>query len=85
MASVYKRNNTGPYIISWFDAAGRRREKSSRTTDRRAAERIAAKLDADAALRRDGVVDATADRYAEADRAPLAEHLADWHKSMLVV
>ena len=36
--------------------------KSARTTDKASAERIAAKLDADAALRREGVVDPTHSR-----------------------
>ena len=75
MSSVYKWNNTGPYIVSWFDATGRRREKSSRTTDKRVAERIAAKLDADAALRRDGVVDARQDRLFVENRKPVVEHI----------
>jgi len=78
MASVYKRGGKGPYIVAWVDHSGRRREKSSRTTDKRAAERIAAQLEADAALRREGVVDARADRYAEAGRRPLTEHLDEY-------
>jgi hypothetical protein len=44
MASLFKRKGDRAWIISWFDGQGRRRERSSRTTDRRAAERIAAKF-----------------------------------------
>jgi len=33
---------------------------------------------ADAALRKDGVIDARTDRYAEAERRPLSAHLDDW-------
>ena len=84
MASVFKRKKKGNcYIIAWFDQAGRRREKSSRTTDRKTADRIAAKLESEVALRRDGVVDAKADRYATAARRPLAEHLADYRDALL--
>ena len=83
MASIFKRKGKGSWIIFWFDHEGRRREKSSRTTDKRAAERIAAKLEGDAALRRDGVVDPRADDFASAERRSLQEHLADFHAWLL--
>lgn len=78
MATVFKRKGKGAWIIQYFDASGRRRERSSRTTDRRAAERIAGKLEADVALRRDGVIDARQDRFAEEGRKPLAKHVEDY-------
>jgi len=78
MATIFKRGNKGPWIIQFFDAEGRRRERSTRTTDFRAAERIAAKLGADVALRRDGVVDARQDRFAQENRKPLANHVSDY-------
>ena len=78
MATIFKRNDKGPWIIQFFDAEGRRRERSTRTTDFRAAERIAAKLGADVALRRDGVVDARQDRFAQENRKPLASHVSDY-------
>ena len=74
--TLYRRNPAGPWIVRWFDHAGRRVQRSTRTTDKRAAERIAAKLTGDAALRREGVVDAMEDGFAQADRVPLAEHVA---------
>ena len=46
------------------------------------AERILAKRIADAALRKDGVVDARADRFTAAERRPLAAHLADWKAAL---
>ena len=76
--SLYQRKSGAPWIGRFFDATGRRRELSTRTTDRAAAERILRKWIADAALRRDGVVDARADVYATAERRPLADHLDDW-------
>jgi integrase len=78
MASVFRRKGAGPWLIQFFDQHGRRREKSSRTTDRRAAERIASKLEADVALRREGVVDPRQDRFAEENRKPLAQHIREY-------
>ena len=75
MATVFKRNGKGPWIIQYFDASGRRRERSARTTDYRSAERIAAKLQADVALERAGVADARQARFASENRRPLSEHL----------
>lgn len=76
--TLYRRCGRGPFIARWFDHSGRRREASTRCTDRAAAERILAKKVADAALRRDGVVDARDDGYAAAERKPLAAHVDDW-------
>jgi hypothetical protein len=76
MASVFKRKGVGSWLISYYDQAGRRKEKSSRTTDFRAAERIAQKIEADVALRRDGVVDARHERLTEENKKPLAQQRA---------
>jgi integrase len=81
MASVFKRKGRPHYLASWFDEIGRRRERSTKTTDRRAAERIARKWEADALLRAEGVVDPAADRLAQANRKPLAEHVAAFIES----
>jgi integrase len=78
MASVFRRKGTGPWLIEYFDQSGRRRQKSSRTTDRRAAERIAGKVEADVALRREGVVDARHERLADENRKPLAQHVQEY-------
>lgn len=78
MASIFKRSGSGAWIITWFDHTGRRREKSSRTTDKRAAERIASKLEADTALRREGVIDAKSERIAAAAQRPIKELLEDY-------
>ena len=75
MASVYKRSGGKYYYIEWQDETGRRKTKSSRTTDKRAAERIAKKLEADAALRREGVIDPTAERIANEVQRPITHHL----------
>ncbi len=81
--SLFKRDEQGPWIASWIDHRGKRRERSTKTTDKAAAERILNKIIADEALRKEGVVDASTDRYAASMRRPLAEHLADWERDLL--
>lgn len=73
--SLFKRSPRGPWYASWYDATGERLERSMKTTDRAAAERILRARLADVALRREGVVSADADRLADAARLPLAEHI----------
>ncbi len=75
---LFKRREGGPWIARWFDHTGRRREQTTSTTDRAAAERILAKRIAAAAERKHGVVDPRIDRYADAARKPLSEHLTDF-------
>ncbi len=76
--SIFKRGGRGCWIATYTDADGRRRERSTRTTDKGAAERILSKLVADAALRRDGVIDARQDRFIAESRKPLAQHIAEY-------
>jgi len=73
--TLFKRTKGGPWLASWYDHTGKRKERSTRTTDRRAAERILAKHVADTALRREGVIDARLDRFSVENRKPLAEHV----------
>ncbi len=47
-----KGTRGGTYYYSYFDHDGKKRTKSARTTDKATAERIVAKLEAGAALRR---------------------------------
>jgi len=76
--TLFKRHGRGAWVAQWYDYAGKRMFRSTGTTDRAAAERILAKYVADAALRREGVVDPRADSFAIAERRPLADHVADW-------
>ncbi len=81
MASVYKRGGKGKrgyWYAAWHDQDGKRHWKCTKTTDKSAAERIAAKFEADAALRRDGVIDSTAERFSLEGRRPIAEQIADY-------
>ena len=78
MATIFKRSGKGPYVIQYFDHTGQRGSIRPVPPDRHAAERIASKLEADVALRRDGVVDPTEDRFSARDRRPLADHVTDY-------
>jgi hypothetical protein len=81
--TLIRRGGRGLWIARWFDHDGQRKERSTGTTDRAAAERILAKYVNDSALRREGVIDARADRYAEADRRPLADHVDEWIAALI--
>ena len=74
--SLFRKTPTGPWIALWYDHSGKRKEHSTRTTDKAAAARILAKLVADTALRRDLVIDPRDDRFAIEGRKPLTEHAA---------
>jgi len=78
--TLYKRNPDGPWTAAWYDHAGKRRSRSTRTTDRRAAERILSKYVADTALRRDGIIDAHKDRFAAENHKPLPDHVQEYIK-----
>jgi len=80
--SLFKRQGEGSWIATWYDHEGKRRERSTRTTDKAAAERILAKLVADAALRRDGVIDAKTDQYAAAAKRTIATHAAAYVQNL---
>ena len=83
MASVYKRKDRGRrertcWYIGWTDHAGKRRTQSSHTTDRAAAIRIANQLEADAALRRDGVIDSAAEAVATESQRLIVDHVVEF-------
>ena len=82
MATVYRRggqrNRGGRYYISYFDHTGQRITRSARTNDKSTAERIAAKLESDAALRRDKVIDPTVDNIQRESQRTIESHLADY-------
>jgi len=79
MASLFKRGRTWYYTyIDYSDGRKRRVTKSAKTGDRTAAQRIANKLEGDAALRRDGVIDPVQEAIANESQRPLEEHLKDY-------
>ena len=86
MATVFKRgskqNRGGLYYIQWFDHNGKRQTKNSHTSDKAVAERIAAKLEADAALRREGVIDAALDTICQESKRSIESHLEDYESKL---
>ena len=62
-----------PFVARYFDFAGKRRDRSTHTTDHATAQRILAKFISDTALRRDGVINPRDDRYALEGRKPREE------------
>ena len=76
--SLFKRGGRGPWVASWYDHTGTRREKSTRTTDKRAAEQILAKIVAESALRVHGVIDPAQDRYRDQRGRPIGDHLEEF-------
>jgi integrase len=80
--TLFKRADNGPWIAQWFNHKGKRLEKSTRTTDKRAAERILAKFVSDAALRRERVIDPKDDVLRESAARSIESHLADFEASM---
>lgn len=78
MATVYKQQNRPCFMVAWYDGTGKRRVRSSGTTDRKAAERLAAKLEADSMLRREGIIDVRADQFATAARRPIDAHVQEF-------
>ena len=86
MASIYRRggkkNRKGTYYIKYYDENGKRLTKRG-CSDKDATEALARKLEVDVMLRKQGIIDPKADRYAEEGRKPIEEHLADFHEGML--
>ena len=79
MASIYKRKHerrdpNAKWLITYRDERGERKTIAG-CTDKRATEEIARKLEDEIALKRRGVIDATAERIAESARVDIAEHV----------
>ncbi len=92
MASIWRRGKDGPYYVTYTVRRGERKTIRG-CRDRKATEALARKLEADAMLRREGVIDPKADQYAKAEARPLVVldadgkvvdgHLADHHAALL--
>ena len=74
MASIYRRKKNGPYYITYFLRPGQRKTVKG-CKDRAATEALARKLEADAMLRREGIIDSTAEKLSRSEALPLEEHL----------
>ncbi|WP_144056544.1 tyrosine-type recombinase/integrase [Rhodopirellula europaea] len=64
------------YMASYTDASGARIRKSTKTTDKATAQRIANKWESDARLRETGVIDELAEKLAMHAARPIEEHIA---------
>jgi len=85
MATVFKRGGKkakGNWYVQWYDHNGKRQSKCTQTTDKATAERIARKRDADAALRRDGVIDPTLDAINRESGRTIDSHLVDYESKL---
>ncbi len=82
MASIFKRNDSPNWYAEWFNHSGQRMTRSTRTTDKRAAERIAGKWEADAALRRENVIDPRMEALAAQGELPIEHHLQNFRASL---
>jgi integrase len=87
VASVYKRkrdraNRLASWYVAYVDADGARRTVKG-CPDKAATEAMARKLVSEAELRRRGIIDAKADRYAAHATRPLGDHIEDWHAFLL--
>ena len=80
MASVFKRKGSRNWYASWFDHEGGRPERSTGTTDKRLAERLAQRWEDEAIARREGLVDVRAEALADAESRPIQEHLSAFIK-----
>jgi hypothetical protein len=80
--SIFKRQEGGPWYITWYGADGKRKTHCAKTTDKTTAQRILADKLADVALRRDGVIDARQESLAIESRKPIETHLGDFRAAM---
>ena len=82
MASVFKAKGAAKYTIFYTDENGKRRKKAG-MTDKAMTQRLANKLENDAAARREGLIDPRDEGYRDAAAKPVAEHLAEWTKAIV--
>jgi len=75
---LFKRHDKGPWRLRWWDHTGRRRERSSATTDKATALRVLSAQLADEALRKHGIIDGRADTFAEHGRRLLADVVTEY-------
>jgi integrase len=81
MATVYRPQGRKKYVIEFFDEHGRRRKKTG-ATDKGVTQRIARDLENRVALRREGLIDPTAESHANHEAKPLSSHLDDFRKAL---
>ena len=82
MASIFKREGKRNWYIDYFDHTGKRISRSSGTTDKQAATRIANKLETDVSLRKERVVDPAIEDMNKIATMPIKLHLDDYGAAM---
>ena len=84
MGTLFRRQGRGnTWYAQYVDHTGQRTTpKSTGTSDKATAKRVLAKWEGDAALRREGVIDAAAERLANQASRPIREHLKDFRASL---
>ena len=82
MASVFKRKGTDRYLAGFHDHTGKHCTRSTRTTDKSAAKRIAAKWENASALRREGVIDPRQEEMQNETQKSVELHLADYQAKL---
>ena len=80
--SIFKRQDGGPWYITWYDHAGKRREQCTKTTDKTTAQRILAGKLTDVALRREGIIDPRQESLVIQSNRAIDEHLAGFRAMM---
>jgi integrase len=79
MASLFKRRNSRFWLAAWTDpATGERAERSTRTTEKRLAEKLARAWEDRAIEVANGLVDTRAESLAAHEARPLDRHLDDF-------
>ncbi|MCA9078504.1 MAG: tyrosine-type recombinase/integrase [Planctomycetaceae bacterium] len=86
MASIFKlgrdkENRRSPYYVEYVDHTGRTRRKKG-YTDKSLTMQLATKLEKDAMLRRQGLIDPDEEETAIRRRVPLTEHLEAFEQSL---
>jgi|SRR5271166_2410001 len=81
MASIFKPAGKSKYVIFYHDEDGKRHKKTG-ATDKQVTERIARDIENRIALRREGLIDSAAERFADSERKPIQAHLDDFIASM---
>jgi integrase len=81
VASIYKDKKTGKYKIAYYPVPHIRKVVIG-CQDYKACEALARKLEADAMLRREGVIDARAEKFSHSEQLPLAKHLTAFEAAL---
>ena len=80
--TLIKRGGSGAWLARWYDHEGKRRERSTRTTDKAAAQRMLSKWTTDSMLRREGVIDPHLDAVPGQAQRSIDDHLPDYEAKL---